>query len=482
MEQIKIRKMDEVRFKIEKDESVGMNTGVTVYTNDQMLEKMRKDHTLVQARNAATLPGIAGDVLVMPDGHEGYGFPIGGVVGFDSEDGIVSPGAVGFDINCGVRLIKTNVDEKELQRNIHQLADALFKNIPSGVGSRLRIGLTETDLKRVAEEGVEYIIKKGYGTEQDLEHTEENGSMDGADISKVSPMAQKRGLTELGTLGAGNHFLEVQRVGRIFDKRIAKAFGLYEGQVVVMVHTGSRGFGHQICSDYLRTLDEYQRRKNISLVDRELSYASIGDKEAEDYLKAMKSAVNFAFTNRQIITNSIRKSFEDTFGRSADSMGMDLLYDVAHNIVKLEEHEVYGKRRKLYVHRKGATRAFPKDMKEVPKAFREYGQPVLIPGSMGTASYVLYGREGSLRETLGSACHGAGRVMSRHQALRDIPASATFESLKKKGVEIRIRTRKLVSEEAEWTYKDIDDVISVVEKANLAAPVSRNEPIAVIKG
>ncbi len=479
---MEIKKINDVKFRIEKDESLGMKTNVTIYTDDQMLEKMKRDHTLMQARNAATLPGIAGDVMVMPDGHEGYGFPIGGVVGFDANEGIVSPGAVGFDINCGVRLIKTNLDEKEIRPKIAQLSDALFKNIPSGVGSRLRIGLTESDLKKVVEEGAGYIVEKGYGIDKDIEHTEENGAMEGADISSVSQMARKRGLTELGTLGAGNHFLEVQRIGKVFDKKTAKAFGLYEGQMVVMVHTGSRGFGHQICSDYVRLLDEYQKRKGITLVDRELSYARIEDKEAEDYLKAMKCAVNFAFTSRQIITNSIRTSFKEVFEKSSDSMGMEVLYDVAHNIVKLEEHTVNGKKMKLYVHRKGATRAFPKNMKEVPKAFRDFGQPVIIPGSMGTASYVLCGKEGSMEETLGSACHGAGRVMSRHQALREIPASATFDSLSKKGIEIRIRTRKLVSEESEWTYKDIDSVIGVVERANLAAPVSRNEPIAVIKG
>lgn len=384
--------------------------------------------------------------------------------------------------NCGVRLIKTNLSEKEVRARITQLSDALFKNVPSGVGSRLNIGLTPKDLEKVAEEGVEFIIRKGFGTEEDIEHTEELGHMVGGDFSKVSQMAKSRGLTELGTLGAGNHFLEVQRVGKLFDQKVAKAYGLYEGQIVVMVHTGSRGFGHQTCSDYLRLLEEYRARKNINLVDKELCYARIGDKEATDYLHAMKCAVNFAFTNRQIITNSIRRSFEDTFGRSSDSMGMELLYDVSHNIAKFEEHEVDGKRTKLYVHRKGATRAFPKGRPEVPEKFRNTGQPVLIPGSMGTASYVLCGKEGSMRETFGSACHGAGRVMSRHQALRDIPASKTFDSLKSKNVEIRIRTRKLVSEEAEWTYKDVDEVVRVVEEAGIAGVVSRNIPMAVIKG
>lgn len=475
-----VKRLDSNRFVVEK--TPPMNTKVVVYTNQTMLEKIMKDRTLQQAANAATLPGLVGNVLVMPDGHEGYGFPIGGVMASDANDGIVSPGSVGFDINCGVRLIKTNLEEKEVRSRIAQLSDALYKNIPSGVGSRLNIGLGAGDLEKIAEYGSSYIIKKGFGFSDDIENTEENGVMMGSDFSSVSSEAKSRGLHELGTLGAGNHFLEVQKVEKILDGKIAKAYGLQEGQVVVMVHTGSRGFGHQICSDYLRTLVEYQRRQDIKLVDPELSYAHIGSKEAEDYLGAMKCAVNFAFTNRQIITNSIRRSFAETFGRSPDALGMEMLYDLSHNIVKLEEHEVEGRKRAVYVHRKGATRAFPKDNDEIPKKYRSVGQPVLIPGSMGTASYVLCGAEGAMRETFGSACHGAGRVMSRHQAIREIPASRTFESMKKKNIEIRIRTKKLVSEEAEWTYKDIDQVVEVVRDAGIAIPVSRNTPIAVVKG
>ena len=318
--------------------------------------------------------------------------------------------------------------------------------------------------------------------DSDLERIEENGAMENSDFSKVSKEAKSRGLHELGTLGAGNHFLEVQKVERIFDEKTAKAYGLHEGQIVIMVHTGSRGYGHQICSDYLRTLLEYQKRHNISLVDQELSYARIGDREADDYLGAMKSAVNYAFTSRQIITNSIRKSFEEVFGKSPDALGMEILYDLSHNIAKLEEHTIEGSRRKVYVHRKGATRAFAKGREEIPKKYREVGQPVLIPGSMGTASYVLSGDEGAMEETFGSACHGAGRVMSRHQALREIPAEKTLQSLSNKNIAIRIRTRKLVSEEAEWTYKDIDEVVKVVKESRIAKPVSRNVPIAVIKG
>jgi tRNA-splicing ligase RtcB len=479
---MEFRKLSEVKFELEKDESKGMRTNVVVYATESMLEKIKSDRTIQQAVNAASLPGLVGNVLVMPDGHEGYGFPVGGVAAFDAEEGIISPGAVGYDINCGVRLIKTGLTEKEVRPRIGKLLDALFKNVPTGVGSRLRSGFSESDLKKIAEEGAGYAISKGFGWKEDVEKIEENGMMVGADSSKVSREAKSRGLEQLGTLGAGNHFLEVQKVEKIFDERTAKEFGLYKDQVVVMVHCGSRGFGHQICSDYLRALAEYQSRNKIQLVDRELSYAKIGSKEAEDYLAAMNSAVNYAFANRQMIMHNIRKSFEETFGRSAEEMGMQLLYDVAHNIAKLEEHTVDGERRAVYVHRKGATRAFPRNSEGIPKEYKGIGQPVIIPGSMGTSSYILCGEEGSMRETFGTTCHGSGRVMSRHKALREFPPEKTFQSLKSKGIEIRVRTKKLISEEAEWVYKNVDEVVSVVEKAGISKIVSKNVPIGVVKG
>ncbi len=477
-----VKKIDDYRFMIGKDAFPGMNANVVFYTDRSMLQKIQTDRSMQQAVNASMLPGLAGDVKVMPDAHEGYGFPIGGVAAFDADDGVISPGMIGFDINCSVRLIKTNLAEGDIRPNIMQLSDALFKNIPSGVGSRLQLGLSQSDLEKIAVEGVPYAVSKGFGDNEDIKRIEENGAMAGADFSKVSNEAKSRGLNELGTLGAGNHFLEVQRVERIFDEGLAKAYGLHKGQIVVMVHTGSRGFGHQICSDYLRTLVEYQQRHNVKIPDPELSYAPVGSKEAENYLGAMKCAVNFAFANKQIITHFIRKSFSDVLGKSPEAMEMDVLYDLSHNIAKLEEHEIDGKRRKVYVHRKGATRAFAAGREDIPKMYRHVGQPVLIPGSMGTASYVLCGAEGAMKETYGSACHGAGRVMSRHQALREIPAEKTFASMSSKHIEIRIRTRKLVSEEAEWTYKDIDEVVDVVKNAGLAQPVSRNVPISVIKG
>ncbi|MGC8628787.1 MAG: RtcB family protein [Candidatus Micrarchaeia archaeon] len=479
---MEIEKISPFKYEIKKDESAGMKTSVTIFANESLLANMKKDRTLQQAVNATSLPGLVGSVLVMPDGHEGYGFPVGGVAAFDADEGIISPGAIGFDINCGIKVIKTSMTEQEVRPKLKQLADALFKNVPSGVGSKVNLGFSNSDLARIAEEGVPYVVSKGLGIKEDIEAIEENGAMDGADFSKVSSLAKSRGLHELGTLGAGNHFLEIQRVEKIFDEATAKAYGLYEGQIVAMVHCGSRGFGHQIASDYLRLLNDYQARHNISLVDKELSYAFVKDKEAQDYLAAMKCAVNYAFANREIIANSIRKSFEEVFGKSADALGMETLYDVAHNIAKLEEHEVGGKRKKVYVHRKGATRAFPKGMQEVPQKYRETGQPVLIPGSMGTASYILCGMPGSMKESFGTTCHGSGRVMSRHEAVREIPASKTLNSLKEKGIELRVKSKNLVSEEAEWAYKNVDEVVGIVEKAGLSKIVSRNVPLLVVKG
>jgi tRNA-splicing ligase RtcB len=463
-------------------EETGASVPVRIYANEKIAQSMTNDRTLKQAANAAKLPKIVKNMLVMPDGHEGYGFPVGGVAAFDANDGIISPGVVGYDINCGIRLIKTNLTAKEIKPKMKALMDSLFKNVPSGVGSRINLGFTKTDLDRVCEEGAGYMIDKGFGFKEDAGRIEENGVLEGADVSKVSDFARKRGTHELGTLGAGNHFVEVQRVDRILSEGIAAGFGLEEDQVTIMIHSGSRGFGHQICSDYLKTFSEYQKQENIAPPDPELCYAFVGTKPANDYLAAMKAAVNFAFTNRQIMTHSVRKSFEGIFGKSADKLGMDLLYDVAHNIAKPEEHEVDGKRMKLLVHRKGATRAFGPHHRQIPKIYKEFGQPVIIPGSMGSASYVLAGRAEAMKETFGSSCHGSGRVMSRHQAIRDIPASRTLGDLSSKGIELRVRNKKLISEEAEWAYKNVDDVVKSIEGAKISNLVARLVPLGVAKG
>lgn len=474
-----IKQITDFTWEVPEDES---HKQVKIFANDEIIKYIKRDRTLMQAKNAASLPSLVGSMLVMPDGHEGYGFPVGGVAAFDADDGIISPGAIGFDINCGVRLIKTNLDYSDVEPKIKPLMDTLFKNVPSGVGSTVKLGFTPNDLERVALEGAPYVIKNGYGFEDDIDHMEENGCIPGADPDIVSSLAKKRGLHELGTLGAGNHFLEVQKVQKIFDDELAKVFGLHEDQIVVMVHSGSRGYGHQVCSDYLRILEGYERENNIKLPDPELAYADVNSKEAQSYLASMRAAVNFAFANRQIMTNSIRKSFEQVFNKSADSLGMDLLYDVAHNIAKEEEHIVDGKRKKLFVHRKGATRAFGPGRSEIPKVYRQYGQPVIIPGSMSTASYVLAGREEAMTQTFGSSCHGSGRRMSRHEAIREIPESKTMELMKEKNIEIRVRNRKLVSEEAEGAYKDVDQVVKSIAGAKISNIVARMIPVGVAKG
>ncbi len=476
-----MKKLSDYLWEIPAEET-GALVPVHVYANSKIAESMGRDRTLKQASNAAKLPTIAKHMIVMPDGHEGYGFPVGGVAAFDADEGIISPGVVGYDVNCGIRLIKTNLTAGEIKPKMGQLMDALFKKVPSGVGSRINLGFTNSDLDRVSEEGAEYIVSKGFGFGDDTDRIEEHGMLPGADVNKVSDFARKRGLHELGTLGAGNHFLEVQRVDRIFSEGIAKAFGLEKDMITIMIHSGSRGFGHQVCSDYLRKFAEYQASNNITPPDPELVYAYVNTPIAQDYLAAMTAAVNFAFTNRQIMTHSVRQGFSEVFGKSADALGMELLYDVAHNIAKMEEHEVDGKRMRLHVHRKGATRAFGPHHPQVPKIYQSTGQPVIIPGSMGSASYVLAGRTEAMRETFGSSCHGSGRTMSRHQAIRDIPASRTLGDLERKGIVLRVRNKKLISEEAEWAYKNVDDVVQSIEGAKISNIVARMVPLGVAKG
>ncbi len=458
-----------------------MRVPARVIANKRLLEGMKRDRTFEQIKNVASLPGIIKHTLVMPDGHEGYGFPIGGVAAFDGEEGIVSPGGVGYDINCGVRLVTTPLTYDEVKPKINQLIKLLFRNVPSGVGSKGRLRLSRSQLEDALVDGVYWAVEQGYGREDDIGHCEENGRIDGADPSKVSDRAIKRGLPQFGTLGAGNHFLEVQRVSKIFDDETAKRFGLFKEQVVVMIHCGSRGFGHQVCDDYIRKMLDYDRSHNLPLKDPELCYGPLGTKVAEDYLGAMRCAINYAFTNRHIIMHWVRESFDEVFGNSV-SDEMNLVYDVAHNIAKFEEHEVDGKRRKLIVHRKGATRAFPAGRPELPTAYREVGQPVLIPGSMGTASYVLVGEQKGLEVSFGSTCHGSGRVMSRHAAVRSYHWSKVKEELSQKGITLWAADKRVISEEAPEAYKNIDDVIDSVVGAGISRTVSRMTPIGVVKG
>ncbi|RLG19558.1 RNA-splicing ligase RtcB [Candidatus Micrarchaeota archaeon] len=474
------KKIGEAKWQIKKQGN--MRVPAVIYANDRLIEKVKTDRTLKQLTNVATMRGILNAAYVMPDAHEGYGFPIGGVAAFDLEQGVISPGGVGYDINCGVRLIRTDLKAEEIKPKMNELMNALFANVPSGVGSKGRLRLEKNELEEALVDGAGWVVKQGYGWSDDTEHMEEYGKMPGARPEFVSDKAMKRGKPQFGTLGAGNHFLEVQRVEKIIEEETAKAFGLYEGQAVIMLHCGSRGFGHQVCSDYLRVMMDAVRKYKIDLPDRELACTPLNSKEAEQYIGAMACAINYAFCNRQVMTQWVRQTFEKVFGRSAEDLGMRLVYDVCHNIAKFEEHEVQGQRKKVCVHRKGATRAFGPGREEVPKAYREVGQPVLIPGSMGTASYVLVGTKEAELNSFGSACHGSGRVMSRSQAVRTYPGEQVKRKLDEKGIVLRGGGGKLVSEEAPGAYKDVDDVVGSVQAAGLSRAVARLTPMGVAKG
>ncbi len=482
-----MRKISDVEYRIDPSAKPGMLVPVTIYANDALIAKMQTDRTIDQAVNVAHLPGVKKHVLVLPDGHEGYGFPIGGVAATDFEKGVISPGGVGYDINCGVRLLRTNLKEKDVRPKVRELAREMFRAVPSGLGNLGALNLTSMQLDRVLSDGVKWAVENGYGTERDLEFCEENGTMKHSDPSKVSGEAKKRGAKSLGTLGSGNHFLEVERVDQIFDEEAAKILGVGEkDQVCVLMHTGSRGLGHQVCSDYLRIVEVAAPAFKIDLPDRELACAPAGSREAENYRLAMGSALNFAWTNRQIIAHNVRRAFERVFGMSSSDLGMDLVYDVAHNICKVEEHEVDfdnpKKKEKVFVHRKGATRAFPKGNEAVTQAYRNIGQPVLIPGSMGTASWVLLGKEKSMTASFGSTAHGAGRMMSRGAAIRNYPYEQVRKDLETRGIVLESASKKGVVEEAPGAYKDVDSVADVSDKVGIATKVVRLTPIAVIKG
>lgn len=471
------KKIAEAKWQLEK--SGQMRVPVNIYATDKLVEQMRRDRTYMQASNVAQLPGIVNASFVMPDGHEGYGFPIGGVAAFD-ETGIISPGGVGYDINCGVRLLTTPLTVKDVKPRIRELMKGLFDSVPSGVGSKGKLRLTTGELNKAVTEGVQWAIAKGYGNQDDAEHCEENGAIAGADPSNVSDMAKKRGLPQFGTLGAGNHFLEVQRVEKVLDEKTAKAFGVFPDQVVVMIHCGSRGFGHQVCDDYIRVMLDASRKYGITLPDRELCCAPVDSLEAKRYLSAMYCAVNYAFNNRHIIAHWVRETFGKMFGKNiADEMRT--VYDVCHNIAKYEEHEVDGKKKYLWVHRKGATRAFWAGRPEIPKAYREVGQPVIIPGSMGTASYLLVGTEAG-KECWGSTCHGAGRTMSRTEAIRRYKPGDVIKELEKREIVCCYASKDVASEEAPPAYKDVDEVVKSVESAGISRIVSRHIPMGVAKG
>ncbi len=478
-----IKKVSDVEYRIDAIESRNMKVPVTIYADEMLLSKMLSDRTIQQAMNVATLPGVQKHVVVLPDGHEGYGFPVGGVAAMSLDDGVISPGGVGYDINCGVRLIRTNLNESYVRPRLKELVNELFRAVPSGVGSEGVVKLSNTELDEVLTDGVYWAIRNGYGWDQDAEVCEENGRMEGADPSKVSNMARKRGAPQLGTLGSGNHFLEVQRVDKIYDSEAAKAIGIeHEGQITVLIHCGSRGLGHQICSDYLRVSESALKKYGITLPDRELACVPNSSPEGEAYRKAMYAALNFAWSNRQMITHWTRKAFEKVFKMSESDLGMRLVYDVAHNIAKVEEHKVDGSLKQVVVHRKGATRAFPAYRPELPARYRTLGQPVLIPGSMGTASWILLGNARSMELTFGSTAHGAGRTMSRAAAKRSYTAQDVQKRLEGRGIYIKALTKEGVVEETPEAYKDVDAVADVSHRVGIATKVARLIPLGVIKG
>jgi len=479
----RIRQIDEVRWEIPADYKPGMLVPARIYADRELLEEMRKDLTLEQAANVSFLRGIYRYSITLPDGHQGYGFPIGGVAATDAETGVISPGGVGYDINCGVRLVRTELLKEEVLPKLRQLVDTLFRNVPSGLGSTGHVRLTPSQLDEVLRLGARWAVENGFGWEVDLERLEEGGCMEGADPAKVSQEAKKRGFPQLGSLGSGNHFLEVQVVDKIYEPETAKRFGIFqEGQVTVMIHTGSRGLGHQICSDYLRRMEHAVHRYGIRLPDRELVNVPFSSDEGQDYFSAMKCAANYAWANRQMIVHWVRQSFEQVFGRDAESMGLHIVYDVAHNIAKLEEHRVDGGKRLVVVHRKGATRAFGPGHPDIPQIYRDVGQPVLIPGDMGTASYLLVGTDTAMQETFGSTAHGAGRHLSRAAALRNFRGDQVQRSLESQGIIVRAAKASVIAEEAPEAYKDVDRVVEVSHRAGISRKVARLRPIGVAKG
>ncbi len=478
-----LNKIDDYRWEIPTSYKQGMTVPGLIFASEAMLGHILEENAFQQVANVAFLPGIVRYSLAMPDIHWGYGFPIGGVAATRVKDGVVSPGGVGFDINCGVRLVRTNLTEAEVRPKIEQLVNELFLNVPSGLGSEGKIRASERELDEVMFQGSRWAVEKGYGLAEDIIVTEESGCIKGARTDKVSSKAKKRGIPQLGTLGSGNHFLEVEVVDELYDRKAAKAMGIEDlGQVLLLIHTGSRGFGHQVCTDYVELLGEAVRRYGISLPDRQLACAPVDSPEGEDYLAAMACAANYAWTNRQFILHWARESFAKVFGKSQEELGMRQIYDVCHNIAKIEEYTIDGKKLKLCVHRKGATRAFPAGHPDIPDVYRDIGQPVLIPGDMGRFSYVALGTEAAMKETFGSTCHGAGRVQSRAAAKRSLRGADVARSLAARGIIVKTGSLASLAEEASEAYKDVSEVVDITHRAGISSKVARTRPMGVIKG
>ncbi len=476
---IQLESIDAFRHRIPRDPARGMRTDVIVYASRAILDQISKDLSLEQAMNVATLPGIVGPSLAMPDIHQGYGFPIGGVAATDYEHGVVSPGGVGFDINCGVRLVATSLCEDEVRPRLRDLVNQVFRDVPCGTGGEGFVKINESQLEEVLLHGARWMVENGYGDRRDAEFAEAGGALDDADPGRVSARAKQRGRPQLGTLGSGNHFLEIQFVEKVHDEAAARAMNIAEGRVVVLIHSGSRGLGHQVCTDYLAEMGAAMKKYNITLPDRQLACVPTQSPEGQAYLAAMCAAANFAWANRQGITHFLRGAFKRIFG---EGVRLDLVYDVCHNIAKHERYEVDGKKRDVLVHRKGATRAFPPGHREIPEAYRTVGQPVLVPGSMGTASWVMVGAQGAMEQTFGTVCHGAGRLMSRTAARKGRNAREVQKKLEEEGILVKSETRDGILEEIPEAYKNVDEVIEVVAQAGLARKVARLRPMGVIKG
>ncbi len=476
------RRVDEYIWELSKDFRDDMRVPARLFGDAELFDAAFRDRTVTQLANTATLPGIVKYAMAMPDFHQGYGFPIGGVAAMRADSGVISPGGVGYDINCGVRLLGTHLEREEIAPYLQNLTASLYSACPSGVGGKGRVRVSERELDELMRQGARWALKRGLARQDDIAHTEEQGCLPGADPGQVSARAKERGRPQVGSLGAGNHFLEIDVVEEVYDPNVAEAFGLREGQVVVQIHCGSRGFGHQVCDDYVRRLQSAVQKYDIQLPDRELVCAPIDSPEGRAYYGAMACAVNYAFVNRQVLAMGVRESFEQVLAGKVRDFDLFQVYDVAHNIAKFEQHEVDGRRMKLCVHRKGATRAFGPGYAGLPADYRDVGQPVLVPGSMGTASYVLVGTAKAMELTFGSTCHGAGRVMSRSKARKQTQGSDLRKELEQQGIVVRAGSNKGLAEEAPAAYKDVSRVVEVVHGVGMARKVARLRPLAVIKG
>ncbi|MBI2985453.1 MAG: RtcB family protein [Deltaproteobacteria bacterium] len=479
--EIRLQRVEECLWEIPRQG--GMRVPGRIYASEKLLAGLKEDNSLRQVMNVAHLPGIVGYSLAMPDIHWGYGFPIGGVAAVELNDGVISPGGVGYDINCGVRLVKSHLTYSAIQQKMPKLVETLFSFIPSGVGAQGAIPkLSKGEEKRLLRGGARWAVEQGYGRQENLDYMEEGGRLENADAELVSDRALERGLKQVGTLGSGNHFLEIGRVDEIYLSDVAQALGLFPDQLVVLIHTGSRGLGYQTCEDFLKVMNQAMAKYGIQLPDRQLACTPIGSREGQDYLAAMASAANYAWANRQVIMSLAEKAFWKALNISPAELGFSLIYDVCHNIAKMEEHVVDGKRRRLCVHRKGATRAFPPGHPQLPKAYQELGQPVLVPGDMGRYSYLLVGTEAAMEKSFGSTCHGAGRVMSRAQSKRESRGIDIDQEMARRGVVARYQGRATMAEEMPHAYKDVADVVETMDQAGISKKVARFRPVGVIKG